>query len=89
MTDKVDEGWQGKAKGLLQVLWEKCFIDATNIEKYMMNGRQGTCGVLIPNTSLKLLMMNCKDFKEEDHCYRQMGMKWECFLIEHQSATAN
>jgi hypothetical protein len=47
-TDKLNEGWQGKAKGLLQVLWERGFIHATNVEKYTMNGRQDACGVLIP-----------------------------------------
>jgi hypothetical protein len=38
-TDKVDEGWQGKAEGLLQLFWERGFIDAINIDKCMMNGR--------------------------------------------------
>ena len=38
-TDKVDEGWQGKAKGLLQVLLESGFIDTANVDKYMMNQR--------------------------------------------------
>jgi hypothetical protein len=73
---KVVEGWEGKAKGLLQVLWERGFIHATNLENYTMNERQDACGILIPDTSLKLLMANCVDFGEES-LYRQMGMKWE------------
>jgi hypothetical protein len=63
---KVVEGWEGKAKGLLQVLWERGFINATNLENYTMNGRQDACGILIPDTSLKLLMANCLDFEEEE-----------------------
>ena len=72
----VVEGWEGKAKGLLQVLLERGFIHATNLENYTMNERQDACGILIPDTSLKLLMANCVDFGEES-LYRQMGMKWE------------
>jgi hypothetical protein len=35
-------------------------------------------------------MMSCKDFEEEEsHYYRQTGVKWECLLIEHWSATVN
>jgi hypothetical protein len=32
-SDKVVEGWQWKAKGLLQVLWERGFIDPTNVDR--------------------------------------------------------
>ena len=67
------EGWQGKAKGLLQVLWERGFIDTTNIEKYTMNGRQDACGVLMPETSLKNLMANCVDFEEEESLLQANG----------------
>ncbi len=40
------------------MLWERSFIDAANIDKYTMNGRQDACGVLISEISLKLLRMN-------------------------------
>ena len=33
-VDKVKEGWEGKAKGLLQVLWERGLIDGSNIKQY-------------------------------------------------------
>jgi hypothetical protein len=55
------------------VLWERGFIDAANVDKYTMNGRQDACGVLIPETSLKLLMMNCEDFKEEESLLQANG----------------
>jgi len=70
---KVVEGWQGKAKGLLQVLWKRGFIDTTNLEKYTMNGRQDASGVLMPETSLKGLMANCVDFEEEESLLQANG----------------
>ena len=30
--DVVEEGWMGKPKGLLQVLWERGWIDETKID---------------------------------------------------------
>jgi hypothetical protein len=70
---KVVEGWEGKAKGLLQVLWERGFINATNLENHTMNGRPDACGILIPDTSLKLLMANCVDFEEEESLLQANG----------------
>ena len=37
-SEKILEGWQGKAKGLLQVLWERGFIDPNNLDRYTLNG---------------------------------------------------
>ena len=31
-------GWEGKAKGLLQVLWERGFIDESNLSSYNISG---------------------------------------------------
>jgi hypothetical protein len=61
-TDKIVEGWQRKAKGLLQVLWERGFINPTNVDMYTMNRKQDACRVLMLNTRLKLLISNCEDF---------------------------
>ncbi len=69
------EGWQGKAKGLLQVLWERGFINATNIEKYTINGRQDASCVLMHDTSLKYLMANCERFEEEESLLQVNGHK--------------
>jgi hypothetical protein len=65
-SGKVIKGWQGKVKGLLQVLCERGFIDMNNHQKYTMNGRQDACGVLMPKTYLIHLMSNCIDFEEEE-----------------------
>lgn len=77
-TQKIEEGWQGKPKGLLQILWERGWIDANNLGNYTMGGRQNASGVLMKNTSLKLLMANCIDFEEEEsllqHYGRELGV---------------
>jgi len=72
-TAKIIEGWQGKPKGLLQVLWERGFIDETNLDRYTLNGRQDVFGVLIPETSLLYLMANCEDFEEEESLLQANG----------------
>ncbi len=72
-TAKIIEGWQGKAKGLMQILWERGFIDERNLDKYTMNGRQDVFGVLIPETSLMYLMGNCEDFEEEESLLQANG----------------
>ena len=51
-TTKIIEGWQGKAKGLMKILWERGLIDDRILDKYMMNERQDVFRVLIPVTSL-------------------------------------
>jgi hypothetical protein len=43
----------GKAKGMLQTLWVRGFIDEANIQQYPINGRIDAYGVVLPNTSLK------------------------------------
>jgi hypothetical protein len=65
-TAKVIEGWQWKAKGLMQILWERGLINDCNLEKYTMNGRQDVFGVLILDTLLMYLMGNCEEFEEEE-----------------------
>ena len=60
-------GWQGKAKGLLQVLWERGFIDEHNnpTKNYTMKGRQDIYGNLIANSNLTEIMANTTDFLNE------------------------
>ena len=72
-TAKIIEGWQGKAKGLMQILWERGFIDERNLDKYTMNGRQDVFGVLIPERLLMYLMGNCEDFEEEESLLQANG----------------
>jgi hypothetical protein len=69
--NKVIEGWEGKAKGMLQVLWERGFVNTVEGEKmayqnYSIKGYNNQFGNHHPETSLKELMSSCKDFVEEE-----------------------
>jgi hypothetical protein len=45
---KIIERWMGKPKGMLQVLWERGFIDEGNLQQYTIDGKKDAYGVLIP-----------------------------------------
>ena len=67
---KVKQGWLGKPKGMLQVLWERGFIDPDiSVEqrwnKYPEKGLKDNLGQVIPGTALKEIIANLKDFAEE------------------------
>jgi len=51
---KIKEGWQDKAKGLLQVLWERGLIDGANPKKYTMGGKKDAFGNIDLSTSLPI-----------------------------------
>ena len=69
--NKVIKGWEGKAKGMLQVLWERGFINTAEGEKkgyqnYSIKGYNNQFGNHRSETNLKELRFSCKDFVEED-----------------------
>ena len=41
---KIKEGWVGKAKGLLQVLWERGYIETSKLSSYTLTGRKDELG---------------------------------------------
>ncbi|KAI2503269.1 hypothetical protein MHU86_11206 [Fragilaria crotonensis] len=60
-------GWQGKAKGLLQVLWERGLIESEALDKYTVDGRRNVItGKVDLQNSLRHIMANCRDFKDEE-----------------------
>ncbi|KAI2492861.1 hypothetical protein MHU86_21674 [Fragilaria crotonensis] len=71
-------GWQGKAKGLLQVLWERGLIESEALDKYTVDGRRNVItGKVDLQNSLRHIMANCRDFKDEtalQHLGRQLGV---------------
>ena len=71
---KVIEGWVGKAKGALQILWERGFIDATCVHKYTNKGSLNG-GVRDDSTSLECLMSRLPDFVNEETVLQQTGKK--------------
>ena len=71
----VEEGWVGKPKGMLQILWERGFIDPekTNKADYTLSGKKDAYGNIILQTSLKHLMSLQIDFIEEETLLQYHG----------------
>jgi len=63
---KVEEGWEGKPKGLFQVLWDRGFINSEDITKslkdYKIKGRKDQYGIINVQFSLTHQMCSCTDF---------------------------
>ena len=60
----IVKGWVVKAKGLLQVLWERGWIDEEQIHKYRLDAVNDN-GEQDEEYSLVALMSSCLDFAEE------------------------
>ena len=79
LAPKIKEGWLGKAKGLLQVLWERGFIDTNKLSSYTLTGRKDALGNIDDSFSLRHLMAMCPDFLNEDgmmeHIGKQIGVE--------------
>ena len=68
------KGWEGQPKGMLQVLWERGFIDASKSEKYYtIEGRKDQFGNINSETSVKMMMEKQMDFVEEETLLQYHG----------------
>ena len=77
-TKTIKEGWHGKPKGMLQILWERGFIDPevepTKAEGFYTNdGKQDAFGNLIPGTALRMMMSQLIDFIQEETLLQHHG----------------
>jgi hypothetical protein len=73
---KIEEGWEGKAKGLFQVLWERGFIQGTDVNTfwlYTLKGKKDQFGNYDLAYSLPYLMPSCTDSDEEETVLQTMG----------------
>ena len=79
---KLIPGWEGKAKGILRVLWEQGLLDGSKLNSYTLDGKKDLHGVLRPETSLKHLLGSCTDFAHEESLLqtigKRMGVMVEC-----------
>ena len=73
--EQIVPGWEGQPKGLLQVLLERGLIEEL-LEKYTLEGRKDpiTCKVDL-RWSLRHILANCTDFKEEETALQYLGMQ--------------
>jgi hypothetical protein len=74
-VDNITEGWEGKAKGLVQVLWERGLIDGNKLSKYSLDGKKDANKLTILETSLRHLMGLCTDFLHEQGMMEFIGAK--------------
>ena len=77
--DVITPGWQGKPKGVLQVLWERGLIESKALDKYTVDGRRNVItGKVDLQYSLRQILANCRDFKDKEtalqHLGRQLGV---------------
>ncbi|KAI2497133.1 hypothetical protein MHU86_17394 [Fragilaria crotonensis] len=75
------KGWQGQAKGLLQVLWERGWIDVGNLDRYTLEPATNANGEVLDGAeewSLRVLMASCLDFAQEltalQHVGKELGV---------------
>jgi hypothetical protein len=67
-------GWEGKPKGLLQVLWERGLILEELLDKYTLDGRKDAMtGGINLQLSLRHLMAESVDFKNEETALQYLG----------------
>jgi hypothetical protein len=74
-TPKIKEGWLGKAKGLLQVLWERGFIETNKLSSYTLTGKKNEFGIVDESLSLRHLMSMCPDFLNEEGMMEHIGKR--------------
>jgi hypothetical protein len=74
-VDDTIEGWEEKAKDMLQILWERGFIDPgePNNLDHTLNGKKDARGNVILETGLKHLMSLQTDFIEEETLLQRHG----------------
>eukprot|EP00956_Cyclotella_meneghiniana_P036504 scaffold126502_cov47-Cyclotella_meneghiniana.AAC.1 len=70
-------GWKSKGKGLMQVLWERGFINTNQTSDYQLE-KKDSDGNVIKHLSLRYLMSNCTDFVNErcqiEHIAEKLGI---------------
>lgn len=71
---RITKGWSGQPKGLIQVLWERGWIDVNNISEYKLAAKNED-GENVPEYSLVELMASCHDFAEEISELEAVGEK--------------
>jgi hypothetical protein len=63
-THQTVSGWEGREKGMLQVLWEHGWIDVNKLSEYKLL-LQDDLGFIKKDYSLSVLMGTCTDFANE------------------------
>ena len=70
---EITEGWEGKPKGMLQILFEQGFINPERMTEYSVDGRNDVFGNLVTDTSLRYLMEQLSNFQDEETLLQYHG----------------
>ena len=63
----INQGWEGKPKGMEQILWERGWINPSEDRKsYTVNGKKDSMGAVRKDKSLRYLMSILKDFENQE-----------------------
>jgi hypothetical protein len=68
-------GWERKAKGVLQVLWETGCINKNDLSIYTLTGKKDAFGVVDLSGSLRNMMSLCHDFLHEEGMLQFIAQK--------------
>ncbi len=72
--EQISPGWEGQPKGLLQVLAERGLIERDSLEKCTLEGQKDAItGKVDLQYSLRNLMAECSDFKDEETALQYLG----------------
>ena len=63
-TSKLQKGWYDKPKGMLQVMWERGFVDESKLQCYKIKVLDDS-GEIVPEFSLENMVKSCHDFLNE------------------------
>ena len=69
----IEMGWLGRSKGVLQILWERGWIDPENLSKYTMHGPKDDNQNVMKEYSLNHLIRQCEDFVHEKTLLQYYG----------------
>jgi hypothetical protein len=70
----IEASWVGKQKGLLQVLWERGWIDVSPLDEHAII-KKDDAGAADEELSLHCIMKSCLDFANETAELQSMGEK--------------
>jgi len=71
---KILQGWEGKPKGILQILYEHGLIAESNYQSMTLDGRKNPLtGQIDESTSLRHLLAQCADFRNELSALQALG----------------
>jgi hypothetical protein len=74
---EITEGWEGKPKEMLQILFERGFINPERMNEYTVDGKNDAFGNHVTDTCLRYWMDQLSDFQDEETLLQYHGRQIE------------